>query len=639
MSVWLTPELKPFYGGTYFPPDDAMWGSPGFIDILREIARVWGAERDKIAAIGGRGDRAAADRRSRSAPPAAIPDAGALARTVTQFRQAFDSRHGGFGDAPKFPRPSELLFLLREYARTGDADARDMVLATLRAMALGGMRDHVGGGFHRYSVDAAWRVPHFEKMLYDQAQLVLAYLEAAQASGDRVLPERRARTRCCYVMREMTDPRRRLLLRRRRRQRPARAGRTARPRTRRKARSTCGRPPSWRRSSAKTPPIVNRGSGSNANGNAPVDPQQEFTGKNLLYGARSIEELAKEFGNPSRTSSTILNRARVEMFEARERASPAASRRQGADGLERSHDRRLSPGWSGSSRARHGPDESAGPYLEAATSCGHLHPRSHVEPGHDRRSPTLPRRRRGDRRVRRRLRLSHLRTARALSGRRRSATGSHWAITLQHRQDELFWDETGRRMVQHQRPRSERAGADERGLRRRRADRKLRLADESARPFAPGREQGLEREDRPNLPPVRRASRADGSCRARWWLRRSRPMSPGRSRSSSSVTGAGDNSALEAAVAARYSPFSVTLSLTSEQQKSLPLRCRSSGPCIQSAARPPRTCARTSPASNQLRQWSNWTGRLPETSEIYNLPLGIRNSRDSHVEPRTRTEH
>ena len=113
-----------------------------------------------------------------------VPGAEALERTVDQFRQSFDARRGGFGDAPKFPRPSELLFLLREHARTGDESARTMALTTLHAMALGGMRDHVGGGFHRYSVDGAWRVPHFEKMLYDQAQLVLAYAEGAQASGD-----------------------------------------------------------------------------------------------------------------------------------------------------------------------------------------------------------------------------------------------------------------------------------------------------------------------------------------------------------------------------------------------------------------------------------------------------------------------
>ena len=100
-------------------------------------------------------------------------------------------RRGGFGGAPKFPRPSELLFLFREHARTGDGDARDTALDTLRAMALGGMRDHIGGGFHRYSVDAEWRVPHFEKMLYDQAQLALAYVEAAQVSRRLLLRRNR----------------------------------------------------------------------------------------------------------------------------------------------------------------------------------------------------------------------------------------------------------------------------------------------------------------------------------------------------------------------------------------------------------------------------------------------------------------
>ena len=103
---------------------------------------------------------------------------------VAAFAQVFDARHGGFGGAPKFPRPAELLFLLNAHALVGDERAKAMALETLRAMAMGGMRDHLGGGFHRYSVDAEWRVPHFEKMLYDQAQLVLAYLEAAQASGD-----------------------------------------------------------------------------------------------------------------------------------------------------------------------------------------------------------------------------------------------------------------------------------------------------------------------------------------------------------------------------------------------------------------------------------------------------------------------
>ncbi len=155
MSVWLTPELKPFYGGTYFPPT-SQWGRPGFVDILqRDRARLAQAEREQGRAVGRGGDRRSCEALEPTAP--AVDGARrptALDRTVAQFRQAFDARHGGFGDAPKFPRPCELLFLLREHARTGDADARDMVLRTLRAMALGGMRDHIGGGFHRYSVDA-----------------------------------------------------------------------------------------------------------------------------------------------------------------------------------------------------------------------------------------------------------------------------------------------------------------------------------------------------------------------------------------------------------------------------------------------------------------------------------------------------
>src|SRR5437764_2636867 len=202
MSVWLTPDLKPFYGGTYFPPT-AQWGRPGFVDILQEIARVWRAERGKVIQSA---DALTAQLRTLEHPAAAltIPGVDALDRTVAQFQEAFDPRQGGFGEAPKFPRPSELLFLLREHARTGDKAASDMVLRTLRAIAQGGMCDHIGGGFHRYSVDAAWRVPHFEKMLYDQAQLVLAFLEGAQASGDDFFAYIADDT-LQYVRREMTD--------------------------------------------------------------------------------------------------------------------------------------------------------------------------------------------------------------------------------------------------------------------------------------------------------------------------------------------------------------------------------------------------------------------------------------------------
>ena len=185
MSVWLTPDLKPFYGGTYFPPS-ARWGRPGFVEILTEIARNWRESRDKlVSSADGEIERLRdAQQSRRDGSGGQIPDQDLLAAGVREYARTFDRHAGGFGDAPKFPRPAELLFLLREHARTGDVEARHMVLETLRAMATGGMRDHVGGGFHRYSVDAAWRVPHFEKMLYDQAQLTLAFLEAAQVAGD-----------------------------------------------------------------------------------------------------------------------------------------------------------------------------------------------------------------------------------------------------------------------------------------------------------------------------------------------------------------------------------------------------------------------------------------------------------------------
>src|SRR4051794_24172168 len=203
MSVWLTPTLEPFYGGTYYPAT-SRWGRPGFVDVLGEVARVWREERTKVvesaANIVGRLRALGSPE-----PGTAVPSPPVLDAAVRQFAAAFDAGRGGFGDQPKFPRPSELLFLLREYRRTGTDRPREMVLTTLRAMALGGMRDHIGGGFHRYSVDANWRVPHFEKMLYDQAQIVVAFLEAAQVAGDPFYAEV-AEDTLLYVRREMTDP-------------------------------------------------------------------------------------------------------------------------------------------------------------------------------------------------------------------------------------------------------------------------------------------------------------------------------------------------------------------------------------------------------------------------------------------------
>src|SRR5437879_4587680 len=204
MSVWLTPDLKPFVGGTYYPPDDR-YGRPGFASVLHRIAEAWSKDRDRI--VDSSDNVIEQLRKETQFAPAGglmvskdVLDSGFFA-----FRRSFDTRRGGFGSAPKFPRPVTHNFLLRYYARTKNIEALDMVVATLHAMAKGGMNDQLGGGFHRYSVDANWFVPHFEKMLYDQAQLAISYLEAFQITGDQALADS-ARDIFDYVLRDMLDP-------------------------------------------------------------------------------------------------------------------------------------------------------------------------------------------------------------------------------------------------------------------------------------------------------------------------------------------------------------------------------------------------------------------------------------------------
>jgi hypothetical protein len=201
MSVWLTPDLKPFYGGTYYPPDNR-YGRPGFRTVLNHLAQAWRDDREKIddsvaEIMGQLGGYAAL-----SKGPGAVSDA-VLEAGYNHSRRTFDKRFGGFGTAPKFPRPVQLNFLLRYWKATGEEEALEMVVATLRAMARGGMNDQLGGGFHRYSVDARWFVPHFEKMLYDQAQLAVSYLEAYQITGEADLAAE-ARRIFEYVLRDMT---------------------------------------------------------------------------------------------------------------------------------------------------------------------------------------------------------------------------------------------------------------------------------------------------------------------------------------------------------------------------------------------------------------------------------------------------
>jgi uncharacterized protein YyaL (SSP411 family) len=317
MSVWLTPGLQPIYGGTYFPPT-SRWGRPGFVEILLEIARLWREERGRVleAASSLTDHLRGIAERGRTAP---IPGEEALSRGVGELEQVLDARFGGFGGVPKFPRSGEMLFLLREWARTGSERACEMVAATLGAMANGGIRDHLGGGFHRYSVDAMWRVPHFEKMLYDQAQLVLAFLEAAQATGDRSFAEVAADI-VRYVHREMTDPSGGFCSAEDADSVPP--GQAAVP----GARKSEGAFYLWRDEeiaelAGGDAALVRAHFGIHPGGNAPEDPHGEFTSQNLLYIARPVDQLSRETGREAGDIAAALARVRARMFE-RQRTRP-----------------------------------------------------------------------------------------------------------------------------------------------------------------------------------------------------------------------------------------------------------------------------------------------------------------------------
>jgi uncharacterized protein YyaL (SSP411 family) len=345
MSVWLTPDLKPFVGGTYFPPEER-YGQPGFKDVLERIATAWKENHDNIVEQGGK--IVAALQESQSAPKSEGQiDAAILDAAYRQIDRSYDPKEGGFGNAPKFPRPVTLNFLTRFYARDPKSDsgkqALEMVLLTLRKMAAGGMHDHIGGGFHRYSVDRYWHVPHFEKMLYDQAQLTVAYLDAFQILSDphlnpqvglatgeerreadakapvRVECESVARDILDYVARDMTskeggffsaedadspvvagmgDPGR---------------GKTAEGAfyiwTKKEIDAALG----------DAAEIFDFHYGVQAHGNAPEgsDPHDEFRGKNILIERHTIAETARHFKKTEDEIRKSLARSRTKLFGIR----------------------------------------------------------------------------------------------------------------------------------------------------------------------------------------------------------------------------------------------------------------------------------------------------------------------------------
>ncbi len=316
MSVWLTPEGRPFYGGTYFPPDNR-YGRAGFPNVISGIARLWREDRERVEGEAARVMEALAEAGQGGESAQFNADEAPLLRGFESFSRSFDEEHGGFGGAPKFPRPSVINFLLRFATRARGDEARRaeaMALLTLRKMAAGGMRDHLGGGFHRYSVDEYWHVPHFEKMLYDQAQLAVSFSEAWQLTHEEFFAAV-ARETLDYVLRDMTHPEGgffsaedadSLLAH----GRPEHAEGAFYVWTRREITELLGT------DEART---FCRHYGVEEVGNAPAgsDPHGEFMGKNILIERQDVSTTARILGLSVEDVSKSLTASRAKLFALR----------------------------------------------------------------------------------------------------------------------------------------------------------------------------------------------------------------------------------------------------------------------------------------------------------------------------------
>ncbi len=203
LSIFMTPDRRPFYAGSYFPKTNRM-GMPGFMDLLSQLANLWRNDRDRILNAAQEVTKALQPRTGYADATSSLNEE-VLRKGAQHLGRSFDPKWGGFGEAPKFPSPHQLTFLLRWGQRSGEAFARQMVEKTLDSMRDGGIFDQVGFGFARYSVDNQWLAPHFEKMLYDQATLLMAYTEAYQVTGYERFA-RTAREIATYVLRDMTSP-------------------------------------------------------------------------------------------------------------------------------------------------------------------------------------------------------------------------------------------------------------------------------------------------------------------------------------------------------------------------------------------------------------------------------------------------
>ncbi len=312
LSAWLTPDLKPYYAGTYFPPE-TRYGRPGFPQLLLQLSRAWLEQREKVLESSEQIITALQEHAMQGDSAQPVLFEPMMRTAFAQFSQSYDERLGGFGSAPKFPRPSVFNFLLRYHARHQNQPALEMTLNTLRRMWAGGMYDHLGGGFHRYSVDAYWRVPHFEKMLYDQAQLVWVYLEAYQITREPFYAQV-ATDILDYVLRDMTHPGGGFY---------SAEDADSAPDPQHPEEKEEGAFYMWRKQEivdllgAKDAEIFNYLYGVSDSGNTISDPQGEFHDRNVLYAAYTPAEAAKRFGVSEVEINKIIERSRAQLFEQR----------------------------------------------------------------------------------------------------------------------------------------------------------------------------------------------------------------------------------------------------------------------------------------------------------------------------------
>jgi uncharacterized protein YyaL (SSP411 family) len=321
MTVFLTPHLKPFFGGTYFPPEDK-WGQPGLTRVLNKIADAWKSDHERIVASSAKIIGQLQSAIAISGGAGKVSDAVAR-KAYDQFASQFDAKLGGFGGAPKFPRPVTLNFLFDFYGNDPNSKegkhALEMSIFTLRKMAEGGIHDHIGGGFHRYSTDKFWHVPHFEKMLYDQAQLAIAYLTAFQITRDPLF-EKTARDILDYVRRDMTskeggfysaEDADSLLAQ----GKPEHAEGAFYVWSKNESDNVLG---------SDRAKVFEYHFGVEAKGNAPEDPQGEFKNKNILIQRHDVADTAKKFGLTKEKTEQLLDEGQRLVFDARaKRPRPA----------------------------------------------------------------------------------------------------------------------------------------------------------------------------------------------------------------------------------------------------------------------------------------------------------------------------